>query len=65
MATFEITYATTAFREKLPETIEADSYRLNNGFFIFGNDDEIGQTTITHRLAAKTVLHIERKIDPS
>lgn len=64
MARFEITYATTALRERLPESIEADEYRLNSGFFIFSSGDELGiNSTITHRLAAKTVLHIERKDD--
>lgn len=63
MPTFHITYTSNAFRERLPETIEADDYHLSGGFFIFvtNTDDLLAPTSVKHRLSAKTVLHIERK----
>ncbi|MDD1478733.1 MULTISPECIES: hypothetical protein [Micrococcaceae] len=62
MPTFQITYASNALRERLPETIEADDYHQSGGFFIFVSNDEdpLSLSTVKHRLAAKTVLHIER-----
>lgn len=62
MPKFKITYASTSFRERLPETIDADDYHQSGGFFVFvlNNDDLLSPTTVKHRIAAKTILHIER-----